>query len=97
MPIDRRGLHPDPPDPRFARPARRDPVGDGARRRQLTRHHTDGLDAAMLEAVSTVLEDGPTIDAVYSVGGATRFRTRSHPKCRVITPYNEPRAFAHPE
>ena len=30
---------------------------------------TDGLDAAMLEAVSTVLEDDPTIDAVYSVGG----------------------------
>jgi LacI family transcriptional regulator, galactose operon repressor len=30
---------------------------------------TDGLDAALLEAVSAVLEDDPTIDAVYSVGG----------------------------
>jgi LacI family transcriptional regulator len=30
---------------------------------------TDGLDAAMLDAVSSVLADDPSIDAVYSVGG----------------------------
>jgi LacI family transcriptional regulator len=35
--------------------------------REVTETH--GLDAAMLEAVSTVLEDDATIDAVYSVGG----------------------------
>ncbi len=30
---------------------------------------TDGLDAAMLDAVSTALRDDPSIDSVYSVGG----------------------------
>ena len=30
---------------------------------------TDGLDAAMLDAVSTALRDDPSIHSVYSVGG----------------------------
>jgi LacI family transcriptional regulator len=38
---------------------------------------TDGLDAAMLHAVSTVLEDDPTIDAVYSVGGGNAATARA--------------------
>ena len=38
---------------------------------------TDGLDAAMLEAVSAVLEDDATIDAVYSVGGGNVATSRA--------------------
>lgn len=38
---------------------------------------TNGVDAAMLEAVSTVLEDDPTVDAVYSVGGGNAATARA--------------------
>jgi LacI family transcriptional regulator len=38
---------------------------------------TNGVDAAMLEAVSTALEDYPTIDAVYSVGGGNAATARA--------------------
>jgi LacI family transcriptional regulator, galactose operon repressor len=38
---------------------------------------TNGVDAAMLEAVSTALEDDSTIDAVYSVGGGNAATARA--------------------
>jgi LacI family transcriptional regulator len=38
---------------------------------------TDGLDVAMLRAVSAVLADDPTIDAVYSVGGGNAATSRA--------------------
>ena len=38
---------------------------------------TNGVDAAMLEAVSTVLEEDSTIDAVYSVGGGNAATARA--------------------
>ena len=38
---------------------------------------TNGVDAAMLDAVSTVLDDDRTIDAVYSVGGGNAATARA--------------------
>ena len=38
---------------------------------------TNGVDAAMLDAVSTVLDDDSTIDAVYSVGGGNAATARA--------------------
>jgi LacI family transcriptional regulator len=49
---------------------------------------TDGLDASMLDTVAAALEDDPTIDAVYSIGGGNlatleAFR-RAGRECRVF-------------
>lgn len=53
---------------------------------------TDGLDASMLEAATAALDDDPSIDAVYSIGGGNvatleAFRRAGRP-CRVIVAHD---------